>query len=70
MVNKARLESIRKRNAVAFEKVQDARMKLREWLGDMRLIAHEQRFLDVRNHIILWTESLYVSTAANSSTRP
>lgn len=72
MVNKARLESIRKRNAVAFEKVQDARMKLREWLGDMRLIAHEQRFLDVHtpnndlnNHMILWTESLYVSTAAN-----
>ena len=47
MINKARMESIRKRNAVAFEKIQDARTQLRGWLGDVRLIAHEQRFLDV-----------------------
>ncbi len=47
MINKARLESIKKRNLAAFEKVQDARKQLRDWLGDVRLIAHEQRFLDV-----------------------
>jgi hypothetical protein len=47
MLNKARLESVRKRNATAFEKVHDARTQLRSWLGEIRLIAHEQQFLDV-----------------------
>lgn len=47
MLNKARLESIRKRNATAFAKVQEARTELRNWLGDIRLISHEQRFLEV-----------------------
>ena len=45
LVDKARMEGVRKRNQAAFATAQSARQELREWLGELRLIAHEEAFV-------------------------
>ncbi len=47
LIDKARLDMLRKRNATAFAHAQSAREELRAWLGKLRLIGHEDTFYEV-----------------------
>lgn len=46
-LDRARLESVRTRNVLAFQHANEAREKARSWLGVLRLMEHEQDFFRV-----------------------